>query len=229
MTFRYEEAVPWGRSFDEYRRMFNLTDEELNSRIIGCADGPASFNAHMARRGYQMVSCDPLYQFTTTQIEARIEATYQNVIGQTCANQAHFVWNVIQSIDELGAVRLSAMREFLADFAHGKKQGRYIAAELPALPFATASFDLALCAHFLFFYSDNLALAFHEQAIATLCRIAKEVRIFPLLTYNAVRSPFIEEIIPHLEKSGRRVSIESVPYEFQRGGNQMLRIFPAAH
>ena len=228
MTFRYEEAVPWGRSFDEYRRMFNLSAEELNLKIIGCADGPASFNVHMARRGHRMVSCDPLYQFTADQINRRIEATYQNVIEQTRANQTHFVWESIRSIDELGVVRLSAMREFLADFANGKKRGRYIAAELPSLPFSTAAFDLALCAHFLFFYSDNLSLAFHEQAIATLCRIAKEVRIFPLLTYNAVWSPFVDEIIPHLEKAGRRVSIESVPYEFQRGGNQLLRIFPAA-
>ncbi len=147
------------------------------------------------------------------------------MIGQTRANHAHFVWDIIQSIDELGAVRLSAMREFLADYAEGKKAGRYVAAELPALPFSTASFDLALCAHFLFFYSDNLSLAFHEQAIATLCRVAKEVRIFPLLTYNAVRSPFIDALVPTLEKSGYNVSIESVPYEFQRGGNQVLRIF----
>ena len=47
MVFKYEEALPWGRSFDEYRRMFDLTAEDLKGSILGCADGPASFNAEM--------------------------------------------------------------------------------------------------------------------------------------------------------------------------------------
>jgi hypothetical protein len=227
MTCQYEEVVPWGRSLEEYQRMFNLTDEELGRKIVGCADGPASFNAQMAQRGYRVVSCDPLYQFTVAQINQRIEATYQNVIAQTRANQAQFVWEFIRSPDELGAVRLKAMREFLADYAAPHKQGRYAAAALPALPFLSASFDLALCSHFLFLYSDNLSLAFHEQAIAAMCRVAREVRIFPLITYNAERSPFVEVLIPRLEQAGHKVSIESVPYEFQRGGNQMMRIWSA--
>jgi len=229
MTLHYEEVVPWGRSFDEYRHMFNLTDAELRLKIIGCADGPASFNAYLAQRGQRMVSCDPLYQFTAAQIDSRIDYAYRTVLGQTRANQDQFIWDVIRSPDELGAVRLKAMREFLADYTAGKKEGRYVAAELPALPFSSASFDLALCSHFLFLYSDNLSLAFHEQAITAMCRIAKEVRIFPIITYNSERSPFVEALLPTLERSGHSLSVESVPYEFQRQGNQMLRIFPAAH
>jgi len=49
--FTLDQVVPWGRSFDEYRRMFALTDAELGLRIIGCGDGPASFNAEATRRG----------------------------------------------------------------------------------------------------------------------------------------------------------------------------------
>ncbi len=62
MPFQYQTAVPWGRSFDEYRRMFNLTDEDLSRGILGCADGPASFNAEMSRSGRRAISCDPLYE-----------------------------------------------------------------------------------------------------------------------------------------------------------------------
>jgi hypothetical protein len=56
-----DNIYPWGRSFDEYRKMFTLTDEDLNLKILGCADGPASFNAEMRQRGKEVVSCDPLY------------------------------------------------------------------------------------------------------------------------------------------------------------------------
>jgi hypothetical protein len=224
MAFKYEEAVPWGRSFDEYQRMFHLTTEDLKKRILGCADGPASFNAEMTRRGNRIVSCDPLYQLTAAQIEKRIHATYEEVIGQTRQNQDKFVWNVISSPEELGHARMEAMSDFLSDYEHGKKSGRYISAELPNLPFGALSFDVALCSHFLFFYSDSLSLAFHQQSLDELCRVAHEVRIFPTLTYNADPCPLVNPILEWLKKEGKNVSIEKVPYEFQRGGNTMMRI-----
>ncbi len=204
--------------------MFNLSEDDLNLRILGCADGPASFNAQMFKHGHRVISCDPLYQFTAAQIRSRIDATYHNVIEQTRQNQDKFLWELVQSPDELGRVRMAAMDEFLADYEQGLEDGRYIAAELPTLPFSPASFDLAVCSHFLFLYSDNFSLAFHQQAVQAICRVAKEVRIFPLLTYNATPSPYVDPLTKSMKAMGYKVSIEIVPYEFQRGGNKMMRV-----
>jgi hypothetical protein len=224
MAYKYEKAVPWGRSFDEYQRMFHLTGEDLGQSILGCADGPASFNAGMTRQKRRVVSCDPLYEFTAAQIKQRIDATYDDVMEQTRHNKDKFVWNLVTSLDELGRLRLEAMHDFLADYEAGKKERRYVPAALPDLPFAASTFDLALCSHFLFFYSDSLSHEFHQQAVDELCRVALEVRIFPMLTYNAERSALVEPIVDHLNKAGRVVSIEEVPYEFQRGGNMMMKV-----
>jgi Methyltransferase domain len=228
MAFKYEEAVPWGRSFDEYQHMFHLSAEDLSQNILGCADGPASFNAEMTRQGHRVVSCDPLYQFSSDQIKQRIDASYEDVIGQTTLNHEKFVWDIIASPEDLGRVRLRAMRDFLGDFEQGKRDGRYIVAQLPDLPFASQSFDMTLCSHFLFFYSDSVSLDFHRQALDELCRVSREVRIFPLLTYNSEACPFVSPIIGHLRNAGRMVSLEKVPYEFQRGGNTMMRILPGS-
>jgi len=224
MTFAYKTIVPWGRSFDEYRRMFDLSTHDLEARILGCGDGPASFNAEMQARGGRVVSCDPLYQFSAQQIHERIEATYENVITQTRRDQDKFIWDAIPSVDALGQLRMQAMRAFLADYESGKQAGRYVSGAAPTLPFVSGAFDLALCSHFLFLYTDNLSLEFHQQAIADLLRIAEEVRIFPLLTYNAEPSPYLEPVCDGLEQAGYKVSIEPVPYEFQRGGNKMMRV-----
>jgi len=224
VAFKYEEAVPWGRSFDEYCRMFDLTTEDLRRKILGCADGPASFNAEMFTQGRRVISCDPLYQFTREQIQLRIEQTYNTVITQTRDHQHQFVWNVIRSVEDLGRTRLAAMKTFLADYEDGKAQGRYVVGELPGLPFGTKAFDIALSSHFLFFYGDLLSLEFHENAVDELCRVARDVRIFPLLTYNAEPSPLVMPIVQHIEKTGRTASVRKVPYEFQRGGNMMLEI-----
>jgi len=224
MTFKYSEAVPWGRSFDEYRRMFGLSEQDLKLRIIGCGDGPASFNAEMLQLGHRVVSCDPLYQLSATQIKERIDVTYENVMRQTTEHQHKFVWTRIKTPEELGKVRLAAMRKFLADFDDGQRDGRYVTAELPDIPFESNAFDVAVCSHFLFLYSDILTLEFHQLAIEEMCRVAQEARIFPLLNYNANLSPFVEPLLKVLAYAGYNTSIEVVPYEFQRGGNQMLRV-----
>jgi hypothetical protein len=178
----------------------------------------------MAKRGHATVSCDPLYQFSRSQVQQRIDETYDSIIAQTYDNLDRFLWTTISSVDELGRVRRAAMSEFLDDYDQGKRDGRYIAAELPDLPFAAGTFDLALCSHFLFMYSPILALELHERAIAAMCAVAKEVRVFPLLTYNSDRSPYVEPIVAGLKKRGRTATIERVAYEFQKGGNEMLRI-----
>lgn len=224
MAFQYEEVVPWGRSFPEYRNMFNLTDADLTLRMIGCADGPANFNAEMFRKGHRVVSCDPLYQWSAAQVKQRIEATYSEVIGQARQNQDQFVWDILKSPEELGQVRLEAMLDFLSDYDQGKREGRYVTAALPDLPFPSHAFDLALCSHFLFFYSDNLSLTFHQLAVKELCRVAREVRIFPLLTYNAQPSRYVDPVVAQLKQDDHSVSQETVPYEFQRGGNTMMRV-----
>jgi hypothetical protein len=222
--FTLDQVVPWGRSFDEYRRMFALTEAELRLTILGCGDGPASFNAEATRRGAKVTSADPIYQWTTGQIQARIAATYDEILDQTRRNADEFVWDAILSVEELGQVRMAAMQEFLADYAPGKAEGRYVPAALPTLPFSDAAFDLALCSHFLFLYTDQLSEAFHRSAIQEMCRVAAEVRIFPLLALGGRRSPYVDQTIDDLRHSAFDVTIEHVPYEFQRGGNQMMRI-----
>ena len=222
--FSLDRVVPWGRSFEEYQRMFALTDPHLRLRIVGCGDGPAGFNAEATRRGARVTSCDPIYRWDAAQIQSRVTATYDAIIGQTRTNADEFVWTSIRSIDELGRVRMAAMSDFLNDFAAGKADGRYIDAELPTLPFADAAFDLALSSHFLFLYTTQLGEHFHRLAVREMCRVAREVRIFPLLALGGRRSPFVDTITADLADSACDVSIDNVPYEFQRGGNQMMRI-----
>jgi SAM-dependent methyltransferase len=227
--FTLDQVVPWGRSFDEYCRMFALRDRDLCLKTLGCGDGPASFNAEATRRGAKVISCDPIYRLEAVQIRERIAVTYDRILDQTRRNVDEFVWDSIASVEELGLVRMAAMQEFLDDYRQGKDEGRYVEAELPTLPFADSSFDLALCSHLLFLYSAQLGEVFHQAAIQELCRIAMEVRVFPLLTLGGERSPYVEDTIERLRAAGHVVSIEIVPYEFQRGGNQMMRIRTRGH
>src|SRR5262245_22005111 len=204
--------------------MFALTEADLQSTILCCADGPASFNAEATRRGARVVSCDPLYRLETRQIRDRISATYSQILDQTQRNANEFVWDTIPSVEELGRIRMAAMEMFLDDYEAGKIQGRYIDAELPTLPFLDRTFRLALCSHFLFLYTSQLDESFHLASIREMCRTSVEVRIFPLLDLGGAMSPYVRPAVEALLVSGYDAAIEAVPYEFRRGGNQMLRI-----
>ena len=114
---------------------------------------------------------------------------------------------------------------FLADFPSGLREGRYIAAALPDLPFGSSSFDLAVCSHLLFTYSQLLSEDVHFAAIVEMCRVAAGARIFPVLDmFDGGRSPHLDALIRRLRLAGFTVELVRVPYEFQRGGNEMLRV-----
>lgn len=224
MTFSLENVVPWGRNLSEYRAMFALTDADLKRRILGCGDGPASFNVQAREIGADVISCDPIYNFSASDIEARVEATYHTVIQGLKDNMGQFVWTHYTSPEILGEVRLAAMRDFLMDYDSPESTRRYIAAELPTLPFEDKSFDLALCSHFLFLYSDYFDADFHLASVKELCRVAREVRIFPLLGLDSQPSPHLQSVITALIADGYQVEQIHVDYEFQVGGNQFLRV-----
>jgi SAM-dependent methyltransferase len=225
MGFQLEKVIPWGRSMEEYVRMFNLTPDELQLNILDCAGGPASFNAEMKRQGYEVISCDPIYQFSAGVIAQRVQDTYQSVIDGVQATREDFVWQDIQSPEHLGQIRMSAMQKFLEDLPLGIQQGRYITAELPTLPFDSDRFDLALCSHLLFTYSDLLSQEFHLASIRELCRVATQVRIFPLLNnFSTEVSPLVGLVMKELTAQGYNLEIHQVSYEFQKGGNQMLQV-----
>jgi hypothetical protein len=231
MPIQYKEVVPWGRNLDEYSRMFGLTKDDLGFGltkddlgldILGCGDGPASFNIEWSGLGGHVTSVDPLYYFDHATIEKRIAETYEDVLAQTRAHQQNFVWDSISSPDELGRIRMEAMRCFLDSYEAGKADEKYIPGELPVLSFDDQSFDLALSSHFLFLYTDNLTFDFHVAAIREMLRVAKEVRIFPLLDVNAQESRYLAGVLEEFQEY--HPEIYTMNYEFQRGGNKMLKL-----
>jgi hypothetical protein len=205
--------------------MFALTPGDLRGHILDCGGGPSSFTAEMTRRGRQVVSCDPLYQFTAEEIRQRIDETYPRMVALNEASKENFRWEAYGSPARQGQIRMRAMRRFLADYAAGKEQGRYVEGELPSLPYAAQCFDLALCSHFLFTYSEQFSTEFHTKSILETARVSREVRVFPLLTaFSGEISPHLAPVIERLREQGFTVAIRQVGYEFQKGGNEMLTV-----
>lgn len=221
---KLDQVVPWGRSLAEYNAMFALSPADRHTLILGCGDGPASFNAEMTALGHTVTSIDPLYAFKAEQIASRVAATYSTIIEQMKQNADKYAWDFFKDADAVGQARLAAMDKFLADFDAGLAAGRYRAEALPQFTFGDQTFDLALCSHLLFLYSEQLALDFHLASLFELCRVAREVRIFPILDLSCKVSPHLEPACAQLTEAGYTIELIQVAYEIQKGGTQMLRI-----
>ena len=223
-AFKTDKVLPWGRNRVEYSAFFDLSALSPPLKILDCAGGPSSFAAEMAQAGFQVVAADPLYKLSKAAIAEGIAESREVMVAGLRAARARFLWHDYGSPEGLEATRLSTMKFFLKDYEEGRRAGRYLPAALPALPVPADSFDLALVSHFLFTYSDQLDLAFHETALAELLRVAPEVRIFPLLDMEGGISRHLVPLREALSARGVKSEIREVAYEFQKGGNRMLRV-----
>lgn len=224
MTMKLDKVVPFGRSLDEYIKMFNLKPIDLQKKIISVADGTASFNAEATLKGSKIISVDPIYQLTGEEIQHRFNQVVDNIIEQVKATPNDWVWSYHKSPDNLYQNRVKTINKFLIDYEDGQQNNRYQIGELPTLNYQDNEFDLALCSHFLFLYSEHFDENFHDKSIRELLRISKEVRIFPLLTLMLDYSPYLNHLINIYKWEGYHIKIEKVEYELQKGGNEMLII-----
>jgi hypothetical protein len=221
---KLDSVVPLGRSFEEYSLMFDLSSHNLKSKIVGVGDGPASFNCTMSKMRHSVVSVDPIYTLSSHEIKNQFEQNIDNIIKQVQESPDEWIWKFHASPEELKKHRRKVINQFSDDFESGKEEKRYIVGELPSLNFENDQFDLALCSHFLFLYSEHFDFEFHKKSIEEMLRISREIRIFPLLDLEKHSSKYVAPLINLYENKGCEIEVRKVNYELQRGGNEMLRI-----
>lgn len=221
--FELEGIVPWGRRFSEYEAFFSLADFRFSGTVLDAGGGPSSFAAEAQARGIKVVAADPLYSYPGEEIERRFELTVEAMRAGMRRAAYRFNWKHYGSEEGVHRLRREALALFLADYEAGKREGRYVTAALPVLPFADGALDLALVSHLLFLFGDKLDFAFHLAALRELLRVAPEVRVFPLMNLDGLPSSHLPGVMRMLREEGAEVELVEVPFEFQRGATRMLR------
>ncbi len=224
MVIHLEKVVPVGRTLDEYIKMFNLTEDDCKKSILSVADGPASFNAEGSQLGYTIKSVDPLYVFNSEQIKNRFDEVIDNIIEQIENTSNNWVWSYHKSPQDLRKNRENVISLFCEDYEQGKKEHRYEIGELPKLKYKDNEYELGLISHFLFLYSEHFDQQFHLDSINEMLRVCQEVRLFPLITLKHEIYPYLDVIIEAFKNKDYECKIETVAYELQPKGNQMLKI-----
>jgi hypothetical protein len=219
-----DRIVFLGRTFDEYRAMFGLTDEDLaRGPVLDCPAGAASFAVEARERGYEAVSCDSIYSVAPDELRRIGEEDIAHVFDQFDKVSGRYVWKYYRDKDDVIAHRRRALELFVADYE--KERDRYVDVKLPALPFAAGEFSTVLSANLLFMYGEWFPVDFHLRSLEEMLRVARdEVRVFPLLGLDGRPYDYLGYVLMQLASNGVTVTIRQVPFEFQRGGNVVLSL-----
>ncbi len=179
----------------------------------------------MKQLGHTVISCDDIYNKSPTEMSDYLHQQFAAMLQQMQEHRDQFVWQNVSSFDELVKRRRAGIERFLDDYALGKKEQRYQAEPITAMPFKHFEFDLAVCSHHLYSFHDDQDADFHIKATLEMCRIAKEVRIFPLIDSAGDISPLVGPVMLALQQNNFGVEIREVPYRLQKHGNAMMRVW----
>lgn len=219
------KLVLWGHGVDEYREMFDLSHEDMQSRILEYGCGPSAVNVQQKKAGNQVVSCDPLFVLDKDTLSSKAVMIFDEMAQEVRREQEHFDFSRCGSLDKLIAARQAGMSEFFVDYKAGKAEGRYLGVTDYHLPFVDFSFDYALSAHYLFADLDEQTLNQHLMVIKELARVAKEVRMFPLIDRYGNTSDFLGPVLLGLQQENYGVEVREVKFHLHKTGNAMLRVW----
>ncbi len=213
-----------GHNFNDYYRMFDLSETDLSKNILTVASGFDSFNQQMHEKNKKVISCAKNYSMNLNEISELVKKSLARLNDHISEHAEQYRFTKEKTQEWLREKRVEAAACFLSDYEQGKKEGRYLHEVLPVLHFNNESFDIALCSHFLFSHSainDEKIIIYIKE----LLRVAREVRIFPLSDMYGELSPLIGPVLLALQTEKCGVEIKQVPYEFIRGGNALLKIW----
>ncbi len=218
------KLVLWGHHWDEYREMFDLSASSLNNSFLEYGCGPSAVNKEL-HDTTKIMSCDPLFVLDKGTLSTKTALIFHDMAAHIFRDKDKFDFSHDGSFEDLIASRQQGMLEFFSDYDQGKKEKRYLPVTDYALPFKDFEFDMALSSHYLFADLDDQDIDFHLKVIQELARVAKEVRIFPLIDRHGQPSPFLGPVLLGLQQANFGVEVREVSYHLQPKGNAMLRVW----
>lgn len=219
------KLVLWGHHVDEYCEMFDLSVQEMKSSWLEYGCGPTAVNVELSQTGQKIISIDPLFDLGKEALESKVATIFSQMVKRVYQAQESFDFSRYGSAQSLVKTREIGIANFLADYQQGKKEKCYQGVRKEHLNFADFSFEFALSSHYFFVRELNLDADMHLQQIKELARVAKEVRIFPLIDRHGQPSSLLGPVLLGLQQANFGTEIREVAYHLQTSGNAMLRVW----
>lgn len=219
------KRVLWGHRVFEYQEMFDVSEETLKDKILEYGCGPSAINAELHPENTHIVSVDPLFSLEKKALLEDATKLFDERVEQVLKDPTQFDVDSYGGMDAFLEQRREGMQLFFEDYEAGSHEKRYQALTDGSLPFDNFSFDLALSSHYLFASPEDQSITFHLKAIEDLARVAREVRIFPLIEREGEPSLLLGPVLLGLQQANYGVEVREVACSLYPEGNAMLRVW----
>jgi len=212
----------WVHCLQDYVDMFALDEQDLKRKILDYPAKISCFNAEMHAKGCDnVVSADPKYDLSPLDMVKHVGYVIQDLSESLDCYVDHLQGEGEQEIENLLNVWNQYAQQFLADYSDGLHTRRYQMARMPSLPFEDSQFELALCPDILLTENGYSMV----EVVSEVCRVAKEVRIFPLLDDSGEIAEELGPVMLALQQSNLGLEVKQVAYKLHKKNNAMLRIW----
>ena len=218
------KGVLWGHHLDEYRAMFDLSEQDLGLKLLEFAAGPSAVNSEWQQLGLTAVSCDPWFEWNPEALAKHVAAATEARIVTLEASASLYDFSGYGDLAGFIASRRLGQAAFFADYPRGRDEKRYLPVRGESLPFAEFEFDLALSPYYFLSPCHQPSLEKQLTWLTELARVAKEVRIYPLEDEGQL-SEQLGPILLSLQQANLGVEVRHVSDPLRSKGNAMLRVW----
>lgn len=217
-----KQPVFWGHTAADYQKMFDL--DAFPNRTLEFASGISTLNLEHAQPA-KVQSLDPRFVLDADTLKCKAELIFHDMKDCIEHYSNRYDFKAYGGLEAFMQTRYDGMQRFFMDYKAGLAEGRYRAINALQLPYDDFYFDLALSSHYFFAGLAEQDLAFHIHMLQELARVAKEVRIFPLIHSDGSMPPELGPVLLALQQAGYGAEVRSISDPIEPEGNAMLRVW----
>ena len=224
MELNLERVALISRTYNEYKRMFDVTKESLEGKkILDVAAGVSNFCAIGNIMGLDITAVDPIYNLMADEIEVQAERDLELVINQLPLISPNYNWDFYEDIEGVRVSRVKAYQTFLKDYQN--HPSKYVSGDALKLPFKDKTFDTTIVSHLMFLYDNLFSAEDHLAMFRELIRVThNEIIIFPTKSLSGENCMWVDLITKNHEFLDHTFRLEKSHFEFQKGNDMRLRV-----
>lgn len=216
------QPVFWGHTAADFQKMFAL--ETFPERILEFSSGISTLNLEL-NNTHTIHSIDPRFALDKDTLKCKAELIFHDMQEQVMHNESRYNFVSYGGLDTFIRKRYEGMQRFFADYDTGITEGRYRSINSMQLPYEDFYFDLAMSSHYFFAGLAEQDVNFHVRMLQELARVAKEVRIFPLVHADGSTPQELGPTLLALQQAGYGAEVRSIIDPLEPAGNAMLRVW----